>query len=115
MSAYVTTGSDSLWIKSQKNISASGNVIVDTIKLTSFRSIKYIVTVYNKGLDKGKTLEMNLLKENAGIKETIYGKIGVGVNIAMSTGINGGNLEITVQNNELFPVTCEFAKLILGS
>ena len=115
MSAYTTTGADSLWIKSQKVINAGDEVIIDTLKLISFRSLKYIFCAYNKVEDKAKSCEINVIKVNGNISDSISGRLGDGINLALTSEKVSDDFNLKIKNNELFPITAEFAKLILGS
>ena len=111
--SYVTTGADSLWIKSQKTVNTGEEVIIDSLKLITFRSIKYIFCAYNKIEDKAKSLELNIIKVNNTISDSISSTMG-GLNLALTSEKVSGDFSLKLKNNETFPVTVEFARLVLG-
>jgi hypothetical protein len=115
MSSFVSTGSDSLWIKTQKNIVAGDEIVVDAIRMASFRSLKYILCCYNKNQDKTKFLEMSVINESDNIRDSICAKIGSVINLEITAEKVLGFFNLKIKNNESYDVKIDFAKLILGS
>lgn len=100
----------SLWKLGFDNILASASKRIDLIPIASFNSLKYIFTAYNTVEKKNKIFEINIVRENDQIKDTVFGKVG-NTKVAINVLENSGNIEVWIQNNELFSIELKFAKL----
>ena len=76
------------------------NDIVHNIAISSFYSVKYIVTIYDELSGESQMFDINLLRN---LKYTISNKVGK-IKREVSFTDNAGNLEFKIKNNELFKV-----------
>ena len=111
MSGYVSGVASSIWSKRKVGVAALSTNVIDTTDFDTIRGIKYILCFYSDIEDKTKMLDMSIIKENTSIKDTVYGRIGIGLNLAVTAVKNGSSIELRLQNNETFQVTADIAKL----
>lgn len=99
---------DGLWTRGVQTILASATTVIDSVPLADFRAIKYVLCI---GMG-ARTVQMdiNLIKDNSAITETIFGKIGQGINFSLDTGILSGNMNVSITNNESSSISAEFIK-----
>jgi hypothetical protein len=101
-------GNAGIWEKITKTIPASTTDVIDTITLTDFSAVKYIICI--EMLTRVVMLDMNLIKDNSVIAETIFGKIGRGINFDINTNTGAGVMTVNVTNHELNSIYIEFVK-----
>ena len=107
--------SEGLWDSLSDSVNASSTKAIDTIANTSFKSLKYIIAIFNEANNAYNTFELTVLNENGSYRESLSNKIKTsGFNLRVNTVNNAGNFELQIENNESFPATIELAKLVLS-
>lgn len=109
----ITPVAASTWQKKITTAAASTTTIIDTVTLTQFRTIHYIVTAYNTVEDKTKTWTMVVTKNGGATKSQITHKSGT-INVHLDESVNSGDLETEITNNESYTLNIEIAFLRLG-
>jgi hypothetical protein len=108
-------GPSSIWDSITANISASSTGVIDTVGNGSFKSLKYIVSVFNGANNSFKTLEIDILNEGSTYKETVFGRLRSGSSdIEVTTVNNAGSMELRLTNNESFDLTVSAGRLVLN-
>lgn len=101
------------WQKVSGTVSSSTTDVVDQIALADLQGIKYLLCYWNDVEDKRKMMELSVVKKTASLKDTVFGKIGDNLNVSVSFGISGANLQLSITNSEAFDVDFQLARLIL--
>ena len=78
--------------------------VLDTIPLSDFKGLKYIISYCNETEVKFKTLELLASKAGADVKDTVYAKVGDIIDIDVEFIKSGTDAELTFTNNESFDV-----------
>ncbi len=110
----VTRPSQNLWVRVTDSVTATNNKVIDTVSLTSFTSIKYIISARNKTNNVAKYLELSVNYNQSSLKDTVSAKINGGLSMNVDANSNAGNLELDITNNESFDIDLEVAKLVLA-
>ncbi len=103
----VTRSTKSPWKVFSGDISASSSAIIDTSPDTA--SVNYIITA--KGGSDIIQLHYNVLKDGT-LKSNVHSKLGR-LRIDVDEAEVGGNIEVTITNNESFGISYEIAVLKL--
>ena len=101
-----------IWNKGKDTISASAAKVVDSIPLTKFRSLKYMISFSNLAETQTKSLELTVRKESSDVNDTIYARFGR-MDIAIDSQVNAGNFELLMTNSESFNVELKFLRAFL--
>jgi len=102
----------SQWKLIEDTISASSSKTIDTVVLSNFKSIKYIITVLSTAESKIVGEELLLVYNGSTLTDTVYGKVGLGISFDLDANIDGSNMEIDFTNNESFDVEAKLMRLI---
>lgn len=103
----------SVWKKITTNANASSSTIVDQVAITDFSTIKYIIDIQDTINNKTRSMEMIINNENGSIKESVFGRIGSGIDFSISPVNNSGTMELTITNNEVNGLSVSLARLVL--
>lgn len=103
----------SIWTKVTGTVSGSSSSVIDTVDLTSFTSIKYIISARNKPNSAAKYLELSVNYNQSSLSDSVSGKINNGLSMNVDANLVGGNLELDITNNETFDIDLDIAKLVL--
>lgn len=106
-----TIESAALWKGKQTTVIASATKVVDTIALNSILSLEYVFTIYNDSEQVVRSFNYKVLNLNGSISDVLFAKLGSAINIEVSSASNGGNLEITIKNNELYNLEVKLTRL----
>ena len=101
------------WKKKRAIVAASSTAAVHTVPLTKFRTIQYVITLYNTTEDKTKSMNLLVHQEGGALTNTVWARIGKNLTLKVTTELVSGSMELTVENSELFPLTVEVGYLIL--
>jgi hypothetical protein len=109
-----TTGaSTNVWETLAATATASSTLTFDTIALTSFNHLEYIIN-YEDPSNNRKSVSLTVVNNNGTIKEIISRRLGANLDIDVTTDINAGNFELKFINNEAFDIDVSTAKLLLA-
>lgn len=103
----------SIWVKITTNADASTSTIIDQVDVSQFSTLKYVIDVQDTVNNKTKSMEMIINNENGSLKESVFGRIGNGIDFSINTVNNSGTMELTITNNEAIGLSVSAAKLIL--
>lgn len=93
-----------VWTQIEGTIAALGSsVVIDTLLLTEFDSMKYEMTFKGATQDDVRSLHMDVLLRTGAITEKVYGRLGP-LKIELDTNINGSSFELLATNPENFAV-----------
>lgn len=111
----IGSGQAPVWDKVSSSAIGSSTSVVDSIPNTDFRSLKYIVTVFNDANTAYKSFELNVLNDSGSYLETRSHRLRAGdLNMAIGTVNNAGTFELQITNNESFDVQVEIGRLVLA-
>lgn len=102
---------DSVWEKINKTAPAGSTIVADSNSLSSFRQLEYIINYRNTVTLREKGLKVTVVKDDTVINEQVYARTGAPLSVGLNMVINGGNVELQIENNELNAVNVSFAKL----
>ena len=112
----ITRSVGGLWVKKRPAVlPGTSSSVVETIPMTGFKSLDYIVTIWNSTEDKTKSLHLKITQDASGLKSMIRDKLGTNIDFDLSEAIVSGNMELTLTNNETFSLNIEMARLKLGA
>lgn len=97
---HVPDNVDSSILSFTKSILTSTSEIVDTFPVSELITCKWVLTVTDN-TSKYQTKEILALLKPGQPSHTIYGVLGDAFNIDIDVIENAGNIELTIQNNEL--------------
>lgn len=103
----------SVWKKITTNANASTSTIVDQIAITDFSTIKYIIDIEDTVNNKTRSMEMVINNENGSLTESVFARIGEGIDFSISPVNNSGTMELTITNNEVNGLAVNLARLVL--
>lgn len=106
-------GSSIIWSRVTTSVPASSTQVVDTVALSGFHMIRYILTAYNDAQSKTKALELTVAQEAGSVNSSVYSKINQ-LDIGVDPVVSGSNNELQITNNELFPVQIDLIKATFG-
>lgn len=105
---------ESPWIRVSDIVNTSTTSVVDTLALSSFNKIEYIITYKDLVTGEGKGLNVTVINDNGTIKESVYAITGAPLDVDLDTDINGSNYELEITNNEPNNVEVILSRLILN-
>lgn len=85
------------------SVPAGQTVVIDSIPLANFDSLKYEVSIFGPTQDDVKSFSMKVQQFSGSLKEQVFSKIG-SMSISVDTFINGADFELRAQNTEAFSV-----------
>lgn len=103
----------SVWKKINTNADASTTTIVDQVAITDFSTLEYTISIKDTVNNKVRSMKLLINNENGSLKETVFGRIGVGIDFSISPVINSGIMELTITNNEANGLAVNMARLTL--
>jgi hypothetical protein len=106
-----TTAQANVWERFSGTVTASTSSNVDTIALTNFNSVKYIISLYNSTNNEVKQLEIGVANHTTSVKDTLYGKVKGSLDIDINSNLVGSNFELEFINNETFDIDYTIAKV----
>jgi hypothetical protein len=89
------------WIKKSSSISASSSLVVDATPLTTFDAREYIISIKRLSDGKVRTFNLNVVKDGTDVKDSVFGKVGGTLNVAIDTEVNLSTYELKITNNNL--------------
>jgi len=98
--------------------SGGGTITGGNITLADNRAVKYTILAYNIAEDVTKYQELVVLNTDgttSGLKNISGFSGGNPINYSISSAISGGDIELTIQNNELFDLQVEITQVLLGN
>ena len=103
----------SVWEKFTKVVPISSTIIADSLLLTTFKQLEYIINFKDTVTKVEKGLKMTLVKSDTLLKEQVYAVTGAPMSMEVNTVINGSSYELQIVNNGLASVEMSFARLTL--
>ena len=103
----------SVWKKINTNANASTSTIVDQVSLTDFSTLEYTISIEDTVNNKSRSMKMEVNNENGSLKDTVFGRIGTGIDFSISSVNNSGTMELTIANNEINGLAVNMARLTL--
>ena len=93
-----------VWTQVEGTLAAlASNAVIDTLLLTEFDSLSYVMTFKGATQDDVRSLNMDVLLRSGSLLETVSGKLGP-LKIGLDTNINGASFELLATNPENFAV-----------
>lgn len=103
---------DPVWEKINDAVGAGATKAVDVIPVSSFNRVTYMCVVKDTGTNITKTFNIQVRYENGAVNDTVYSREGIGIDYAVGAILNGGNMELTVTNNEANNITISLGRLV---
>jgi hypothetical protein len=101
------------WTKTNNSVPASTTKVIETVGLSTFHNIEYILTFYNEVEGKTRKLQMTTIREGVTIKTSVHGRLGSMTGISVNGNVNAGNFELEVINNNIYQIEVSYARLTL--
>lgn len=98
--------------------SGGGTITGGNITLADNRAVKYTILVYNSDENVTSYQEFVVLNINdttAGLLNSSAFKFGAPISYTVDSGVSGGQIELTVTNNEAYPLQVEITQVLLGN
>lgn len=102
-----------VWTAATSTIPAGSTLAIDSVLLTQFRAIKYIVTVYNEANLTNRSFEMKVVNKFGSVDDQVYASIGSSIVFSIESLIVGPDMNLNLTNNTGYELTAKFARLIL--
>ena len=103
------------WRKFRVTVGGSSTVNVDTIPLSTMKSVKYFISISNEANNRYKSFELNARNHNSDVRDTISNKQRTGVtNVDVEMKIDGSNAVLEFINNETFDLDVELIRGVLN-
>jgi len=103
------------WRKFKATVGGSSTVNIDTIPLSTLRSIRYFLELRNESFNRYKSFEMSAHNQNSVLCDTVYNKISEGsMMIEVSMKVDGSNAVLEIVNNETFDLDVELIRGVLN-
>lgn len=112
--ARIATGGPSLWSRNNFTVPASSSLNVLSLNQTNFRGLKAFVSVYNSTNTFQYSFDYNLTLKNSDAKDTISAKKGDIMDVEINSSTSGGNVIVTIVNNELNSININLYSLTLN-
>lgn len=103
----------SVWRKINTNANASTSTIVDQVAITDFSTLEYTISIEDTVNNKTRSMKLLINNENGSLKESVFSRIGTGIDFSLSTVNNSGTMELTITNNEVNGLAVNMARLTL--
>lgn len=105
---------DKVWFQDDIIVDPLETKNIDTIPLNEFKSIQYMITVWDDAVSKFKTLQMTVIQQGSDVNDSIRGKMGTGIAFCVEAKKSGSDMNLEFINQENFNVNIHFAKAPLG-
>lgn len=93
-----------VWTQVDGTLTAlQANAVIDSLFLSEFDHLKYIMSFKGSTQDDVRTLQMTVQQKDGAIVEQVYNKMGT-IKIDLVTNINGSSFELLATNTENFAV-----------
>jgi len=109
--SFVTAAYRPLWRKKAGTITGSSSGVIDTFSAASFTHADYILTITNLANTLTKSLKISVNKADGDVTDLVYAKFGDSINIAVSSALNAGQFELTMDNNEAFDLVWALTRI----
>lgn len=97
----------------ESEITPAGSTVLDDIPLDSFVSLMYVITVWDTATcEKVKILTMKVGRKSGSLVDSIYGKTGHPLSIALNSNEVGANMNLDFTNNEAFNLSIDVVRLL---
>jgi len=97
-----------VWNQKSDTIPGLTTIAADSLSLSNFFSATYLLSFNNASKNKSFTLKIN--KGQNGLRSQVFAKSGTGLNITVEAIENGGQMEISITNNESFTINYTLAR-----
>lgn len=87
------------WGKGVDTVSSSSSLVVDTEPLASFEARNYFVSIKRVSDDKIRTFNLNVVKNGATVKDSLFGRVGGSLSVSIDTQVVASNYELKITNN----------------
>jgi hypothetical protein len=94
-------------------ITAGQTKNVDTLKLSLFNSLEYIINIYDAAGPRVKALKMRVDRVDVSVKDQVYARAGDPLNIQVNAVSNGVDFNLEFISGELVPVDVVAIRTIL--
>ena len=109
----VTPGGDSLWVKTLVTIPALSTVTVHSSALADLRHGDFIANFKSTIGGAKKSLKMQVLNDDGVLRDQVYSKSGMQIDVAINAVVSGLNFNFNCTNNEAFDLNLTLVKLII--
>lgn len=103
----------SIWRRINTNADPSTTTIVDQVAITDFTTLEYSISIEDSTNNKVRSMKMVINNENGSLKDTVFARIGRGIDFSISAVNNSGTMELTITNNEVNGLAVNMARLTL--
>lgn len=101
------------WEKFDNTVPASTTKVIESVVLSSFHSVDYILTIYNEVEEKTRRLQMTVVREGVTISTSVYGRLGSMTGISVNGNVNAANLDLEIVNDNGYQVNVSYTRLTL--
>lgn len=87
------------------NVPDGTTTVLYSVPTTTCRTIKWIVEIEEPGGGLFRSMEVLAVQALGGLRYTIYGRVGDGIDVQISARVVGPDIELVATNNEGSDVT----------
>ena len=99
-----------IWREFAVTVPSGQTIVVDTLPLTNFIGINYLVNLL--GNSRNKSFQLNVTKDNSDVSDVLFSICGAQLAVSVNVNNNSGNMELQIINNELFDIDVDFTRLV---
>ncbi len=87
-------------------------LVADTIPLSRFNTVEYIVSLVSSAPVKEKHLKLSVFKDDTQVNDSVHGRYG-DLNVSINAVVSGSDVQIQLTNGETFIVDVKLLRAIL--
>ena len=111
--SLVVSASSSVWQRSRVIVDANTTKVVDTLPILNFGFVHYYVHIRDVDSTRANSFQISVQRDDTGLTEIVFAKFGSQLDFDITSAEVGGQLQLSLENNEAFNVEFRFARLIL--
>jgi len=106
-----SNASENVWSRDNFTILSGETKIIDQIPVADLRHADYILNFLQTSTSKERSLKLSAVKDDTGVKDTIYAKIGSHLDIEIDSQIVGLDYQLICKNNESTSLSLSLVKM----
>lgn len=97
-----------IWTSTTVNGLATSTFVADTVALSTFNRISYIISI--KSTTGIKSFNMSVFKVGASVSDSIYNRYDNGLDVEVNAIISGSDAQLEIVNNEAEGIEVNFLR-----
>ena len=109
----MATSIPNVWRRIKNTVSPGDTVAVDILNLSVFNHLEYIINIKNSAGNLVKSLKLSVKKDDSSLEDSVFVRLGQGIDVQVTTAINGSDYELRITNNEAFILDVNMARALI--